>query len=150
VHSLGDWEHSYKRLRLAELLGQLGVALISSAQDRELPDGIFLVGQLVATNVPGLHSDKIAGASVPGVLSVYIVRFFLTCRPSGAPAIRPMPMHVNCSEQGVRLAQNMQAGPRVPAGIRLSKAEVGPTSGPTRRLPHLQRHEVPVVPGRGR
>ena len=42
-----------------------------------------------------------------------------------------------CSEKGVRLVQNMQVGPRVPAGIQLEKAEVGPTSGPTWRLSHL-------------
>jgi hypothetical protein len=41
------------------------------------------------------------------------------------------------SEKGVRLAQKMQVGPCIPVGIQLFKAEVGPTSGPTRRLSHL-------------
>ena len=31
----------------------------------------------------------------------------------------------------------MQVGPRTPVRIQLQKAEVGPTSGPTRRLSHL-------------
>jgi hypothetical protein len=42
------------------------------------------------------------------------------------------------SEKGVRLAQKMQAGPGTPAGIRPQKAEVDPTSGPTRRLSHAR------------
>jgi hypothetical protein len=41
------------------------------------------------------------------------------------------------SEQGVRLAQQMQVGPCIRVGIQLEKAEVGPTSGPTWRLSHL-------------
>jgi hypothetical protein len=41
------------------------------------------------------------------------------------------------SEEGVRLAQEMQASPRIPAEIQLQKAEVGPTSGPTWRLSHV-------------
>ena len=43
------------------------------------------------------------------------------------------------SEQGVRSAQKIQAGPWIPVGIQLEKAEVGPTSGPTWRLSHLER-----------
>jgi hypothetical protein len=39
----------------------------------------------------------------------------------------------SASEKGVRLAQKFQAGPCIPVGIQLEKAEVGPTSGPTRR-----------------
>jgi hypothetical protein len=35
------------------------------------------------------------------------------------------------------LAQKAQVGPLIPVGIRLRKAEVGPTSGPTWRLSHL-------------
>jgi hypothetical protein len=31
----------------------------------------------------------------------------------------------------------MQVGPRIPVGIQLEKVEVGPSSGPTRRLRHL-------------
>ena len=31
----------------------------------------------------------------------------------------------------------MQVGPCIPVAIRLEKAEVGPTPGPTQRLPHL-------------
>jgi len=33
----------------------------------------------------------------------------------------------------------MQVGPCIPVGLQLEKAEVGPTSGPTRRLSHLER-----------
>jgi hypothetical protein len=32
-----------------------------------------------------------------------------------------------CNEKGVRLAQKMQVGPRIPVGIQLLKAEVGPS-----------------------
>jgi hypothetical protein len=39
-----------------------------------------------------------------------------------------------CSEKGVRLANKMQVGPRIPVGIQLQKADVGPISGPTWRL----------------
>ena len=39
--------------------------------------------------------------------------------------------------KGVRLAQNVQVGPCIPVRIQLETAEVGPTSGPTRRLSHL-------------
>jgi hypothetical protein len=35
------------------------------------------------------------------------------------------------SEKGVRLAQKMQVGSRIPAVMQLETAEVGPTSGPT-------------------
>ena len=41
------------------------------------------------------------------------------------------------SEKGVRLAQKMQACPCIPVDIQLQKAQAGPTSGPTWRLPHL-------------
>jgi hypothetical protein len=44
-----------------------------------------------------------------------------------------------CGEKGARLAQNMQVGPCFLVGTQLQKAEVGPTSGPTGRLPHLRR-----------
>jgi hypothetical protein len=43
------------------------------------------------------------------------------------------------SEQAVRLAQKVQVGPCIPVGIQLEKAEVGPTSGPTRRPSRLAR-----------
>jgi hypothetical protein len=46
---------------------------------------------------------------------------------------------LTCSEKGVRLVQTMPVGPCIPVGIQLEKAEVGPTSGPTRRLSHLLR-----------
>ena len=39
-------------------------------------------------------------------------------------------------EKGVRLAQKMQVGPCISAGTQLERAEVCPTSGPTRRLSH--------------
>jgi hypothetical protein len=44
-----------------------------------------------------------------------------------------------CSEKGVRLAQKMRVNPRIPVGLQLEKAGVGPTlsSGPTRHLSHL-------------
>jgi hypothetical protein len=43
------------------------------------------------------------------------------------------------SEKGVRLAQKVQVGPcKIPVEIQLQRAAVGPTSGPTRRLPHLR------------
>ena len=45
-------------------------------------------------------------------------------------------------ESGVRLAQKVQVGPRIPLGTQLERAEAGPTSGPTRRLSHLLRHAV--------
>ena len=41
------------------------------------------------------------------------------------------------SKQGVRLAQNMQVCPRSPVGTQEEEAEVGPTSGPARRLSHF-------------
>ena len=44
---------------------------------------------------------------------------------------------VLASEEGVRLAQKMRTGPCIPALTQLPKAEVGPASGPTRRLSHL-------------
>ena len=51
-----------------------------------------------------------------------------------------------CSEQGVRLAQQMQVGPCMPVGIHLEKAEVGPTSGPTWRLSHFRLEEPRQAP----
>ena len=57
--------------------------------------------------------------------------------------IRPKAMRMLSgiwSEKGVRLAQQMQVvGPCVPVGIHLKKAEVGPISGPTYRLSHLDQ-----------
>jgi hypothetical protein len=53
-------------------------------------------------------------------------------RHAGPPADPP-------SENGVRSAQRMQVGPRTPVGTHLEKAEVGPASGPTRRLAHFGR-----------
>jgi hypothetical protein len=44
------------------------------------------------------------------------------------------------SEKSVRLAQKMQVGPCIPVGIRLQKAEVGPTSGPTWCLSDYKSH----------
>jgi hypothetical protein len=41
------------------------------------------------------------------------------------------------ARQGLRSAQTMQVGPCTPVGIQLQQAEVGPTSGPTRRPSHL-------------
>ena len=41
------------------------------------------------------------------------------------------------SEKGVRLAQNIQVGPCIYMGILVQKAEIGPTSGPTRHLSHF-------------
>ena len=35
------------------------------------------------------------------------------------------------------MAQKMQVGPCIPVGIQRQKAEVGPASGPTWRVPHL-------------
>ena len=43
------------------------------------------------------------------------------------------------TEKGVRLAQTMQVRPRIPVGVWLENAEVGPKSGPTRRLSHRGR-----------
>ena len=40
-------------------------------------------------------------------------------------------------EKGVRLAQKMHVGPCTPAGTRLQKAGVGPTSAATRRHAHF-------------
>jgi hypothetical protein len=40
-------------------------------------------------------------------------------------------------EKGLRLAQKMRVGPCILAEIHLKKAEVGPTSGPTRHLSYL-------------
>ena len=42
------------------------------------------------------------------------------------------------SEKGVCLAQKMAVGPRIPVGIQLEKAAVGPTSGPIWRLSRLR------------
>ena len=50
----------------------------------------------------------------------------------------PPQLEQHWSEKGVSLAQNTQGGPCIPVGMQLRKAGVGPTSGPTRRLPHLQ------------
>ena len=53
---------------------------------------------------------------------------------------QPMRMPGHCSplsEKGVRLAQNTRVGPCILVGIKLEKAEVGLTSGPTRRLSHF-------------
>ena len=47
------------------------------------------------------------------------------------------------SEQGVRLAQSTQVGPCIPVGIQLYRADVGPTSGPTRCLSHFRRGGEP-------
>jgi hypothetical protein len=45
-------------------------------------------------------------------------------------------------EAGVRLAQKMRVGPRIPVGIHLETADAGPTSRPTWRLSHLRRHRA--------
>ena len=59
-------------------------------------------------------------------------------RPSPPPSEDlPLSEGSSGSEKGVRLAQKMRVGPRIPVGIRLERAEVGPTSGPTRRLSHF-------------
>ena len=52
-----------------------------------------------------------------------------------------------CGEKkGVRSAQRTQVGPRVPVGIQLPKAGVGPTSGPTWHRSRLRdRGEAAVV-----
>jgi hypothetical protein len=52
-------------------------------------------------------------------------RFFAAGHPPPTP-----------TEKGVSLAQKVQVGPCIPAGIQPEKAEVGPTSGPTWRLSH--------------
>ena len=39
----------------------------------------------------------------------------------------------------------MQAGPRIPVGVQLETAEVGPTAGPTWRLSHLRLHAPAFV-----
>jgi hypothetical protein len=64
---------------------------------------------------------------------------------------------VACSKRGVRLAQTMQVGPCIPVGVKLEKAEVGPTSGPTWRLSRLRAGrgrapgaELLIRAGRGR
>jgi hypothetical protein len=44
-----------------------------------------------------------------------------------------------CSGKGVRLAQKLKVGPCISVVIQLFEAEVGPTSGPTWCLSHLQR-----------
>ena len=53
------------------------------------------------------------------------------------------------SEKGVRLAQKMQAVHAFLSEIQLQKAEVGPTSGPTRRLSHfctlIEQHDLSLV-----
>jgi hypothetical protein len=58
----------------------------------------------------------------------------------------PTPHEKYWSEKAVRLAQKMQVaklaqkvqvGPCIPVGMQLEKAEVGPTSGQTWRLSHL-------------
>jgi hypothetical protein len=56
------------------------------------------------------------------------------------------PAHVRAAplqrEKCAKLAQKMRAGSRIPVGTQLEKAEIGSTSGPTRRLPHLQGRGV--------
>ena len=61
--------------------------------------------------------------------------------PQGEPL--PGQNYITSSEEGVRLAQKMRVGPCIPVGIQQEKAEVGPTSGPTWRFPHL-RNTRPV------
>ena len=61
------------------------------------------------------------------------------CRAVASPAVAARRTPI---ERGVRLAQKAQVGPCIPVGIQLQRAEVGPSSGPTRRPPHLA---VPVV-----
>jgi hypothetical protein len=59
---------------------------------------------------------------------------------SSSRSLRPTPYSVAMSassEKGVRSAQKTQVGPRIPVGMQLQKAEVGPTSGPTWRLSHF-------------
>jgi hypothetical protein len=46
------------------------------------------------------------------------------------------------SERGVRLAQKMRVGPRIPVGIPLETVDAGPTSRPTCPLSHLRRHRA--------
>jgi hypothetical protein len=67
-----------------------------------------------------------------------------TCYPGCSARCPPGCAGPSASEKGVRLARKMEVGPRIPAGIQLFKAEVGPTSGPTWRLSHLHRRR-PVV-----
>jgi hypothetical protein len=68
--------------------------------------------------------------------------------PSAPPAGRgtPGPPRRPClSETAIRLAQNVQVGPCIPVGKQLEKAEVGPTSRPTWRLPHSSRVGANVI-----
>jgi hypothetical protein len=54
------------------------------------------------------------------------------------------------SEEGVRSAQKMQVEPRIPVGIQLRKAAVGPTSGPTwYRSRSGQRGQIPDLRAAG-
>ena len=60
------------RLRLGPQLRRERFLTRSSAPHRIPPDRTFLVWPLVAKNVQYLHSDKVPGGSVPGILSVYM------------------------------------------------------------------------------
>jgi hypothetical protein len=70
---------------------------------------------------------------------------------AGARAAEPMPgpalrRHaLRFRERGVRSAQNMQVGPRIPVEMQLEKAAVGPTSGPTWRLSHFSMRGLPAA-----
>jgi hypothetical protein len=129
------WEYNYKRLKLAQLLGQLGIFLIQSEFEDARGGSEGLCAPFVGERIWKFEIRLVrrGGTGCAG----------LRLRPKTAPGhSRPwLPGAATtrgaASEKGVRLAQIMPVGLCIPVGIQLYKAEIGPTSGPTRRLPHL-------------
>jgi hypothetical protein len=89
----------------------------------------------------------------PAQLAALTARLKAWAAGSGANSHRPW-SHSDAayfaalSERGVRLAQKMEAGPRIPVGIQLEKAEVCPTSEPTWCLSRLSDYPYKMWYGR--
>ena len=117
----------------------------------------------ITHNAPARSAARLL-ASRPAFLQIRVTREHCraTWRARGCPPTAPLPprllapprppgqlggglVALPCGEKDVRLAQKTQAGPCIPVAIQLEKAEVGPTSGPTRRLSHFGRRRDQLV-----
>ena len=95
----------------------------------------FLTSRAAARGHAALQPDGLAAAEQAAVAAVGVRAEAPAVTVGGGVALDPFVAKV-CGK-GVKLAQKMQVGPRIPAGLQLEKAEVGPTSRPTWRLSHF-------------